>query len=99
MNLSWAAALLATLLLVGSTTASPAKAQEERKETVAPTLAEPGSLDSPTMTPQGTTRGERLRIGATVSDTGALADVGIQVRRGLVMWQAKPLVYFDRLAG
>lgn len=50
--------------------------------------AEPGSLASPTMTPEGTTQGAPLRIGATVSDTGDLADLGIQVRRGLVMWQA-----------
>lgn len=40
------------------------------------------------MTPDGTTQGEPLRIGATISETGSLADLGIQVRRGLVMWQA-----------
>lgn len=50
--------------------------------------AEPGSLESPQMTPEGTTKGAPLRIGATVSDTGELADLGTQVRRGLVMWQA-----------
>ena len=50
--------------------------------------AEPGSLDSPQMTPEGTTQGAPLRIGATVSDTGELADLGTQVRRGLIMWQA-----------
>ena len=50
--------------------------------------AEPGSLESPQMTPEGTTKGAPLRIGATVSDTGELADLGTQVRRGLIMWQA-----------
>ena len=50
--------------------------------------AEPGSMASPAMTPEGTTQGEPLRIGATISETGSLADLGIQVRRGLVMWQA-----------
>lgn len=50
--------------------------------------AEPGSLEAPTLTPKGTTAGAPLRIGATVSDTGSLADFGIQVRRGLIMWQA-----------
>jgi len=49
---------------------------------------EPGSIASPQMTPEGTTQGEPLRIGATISETGSLADLGIQVRRGLVMWQA-----------
>jgi len=51
--------------------------------------AEPGSLESPEMTPAGTTDGQKLRIGATISDTGQLADFGIQVRRGLTMWQAE----------
>ena len=45
-------------------------------------------MASPAMTPDGTTQGEPLRIGATISETGSLADLGIQVRRGLVMWQA-----------
>ena len=53
------------------------------------TTAEPGSLATPEMTPAGTTSGQMLRIGATISDTGALADFGIQVRRGLTMWQAE----------
>ena len=51
--------------------------------------AEPGSLASPEMTPAGTTNGQMLRIGATIPDSGALADFGIQVRRGLTMWQAE----------
>ena len=51
--------------------------------------AEPGSLASPEMTPAGTTSGQMLRIGATISSTGALANFGIQVRRGLTMWQAE----------
>lgn len=50
--------------------------------------AEPGSLTSPEMTPAGTTSGKMLRIGATISDTGSLAEFGVQVRRGLRMWQA-----------
>ncbi len=69
-------ALIATgLLLLGSSYLSAA-------------TAEPGSLDSPELTPDGTTRGAALRIGATISDTGRLADQGLQVRRGLIMWQA-----------
>lgn len=52
-------------------------------------VAEPGSLESPEMTPAGTTDGSTLRVGATISDTGQLADFGIQVRRGLTMWQAE----------
>jgi len=51
--------------------------------------AAPGSLESPEMTPAGTTGGEKLLIGATISDTGQLAEFGIQVRRGLTMWQAE----------
>ena len=50
---------------------------------------EPGSLKSPEMTPKGTTSGMPLRIGATISDTGTLAEFGEQVRRGLTMWQAE----------
>jgi len=50
--------------------------------------AEPGSLATPQMTPKGTTAGAPLRIGATISDTGNLAEFGARVRRGLLMWQA-----------
>lgn len=82
-SLFMAAALLAAMLggLATSPLASAASPLGQK--------AEPGSLATPEVTPAGTTSGQMLRIGATISDSGALADFGIQVRRGLTMWQAE----------
>lgn len=74
-------ALIATLLVSAVTSGLASGAEVQN--------AEPGSIISPEMTPAGTTNGQMLRIGATISDTGTLADFGIQVRRGLTMWQAE----------
>ena len=49
---------------------------------------QPNALDSSGMTPEGSNDGVPIRIGATIPDTGSLADEGVLVRRGLMMWQA-----------
>jgi len=81
-----AALFIAALFIAAALTPSAFAAQVLAEASTA--TAEPGSMESPTVTPEGTTQGEPLRIGATISETGSLADLGIQVRRGLTMWQA-----------
>ena len=49
---------------------------------------QPNALDSSTITPEGSNNSAPLRIGATIPDTGSLADEGVLVRRGLMMWEA-----------